>query len=112
MNTFVNVKNLILKYQGLIENSKYYFPSVTSLTLSGGHSDTLLTTERIQYLKMMTNLSKLKHLGILGNTNIDAYLLLEIFEQAPQLSSMSLTPDLSSKDIKQSRYIRIFNQND
>ena len=97
VNTFATVKNLILKYEGLVGNLKYYFPNVTSFTLSGGHSDTLLTTERIQCLKMMTNLSKLKHLGILGNTNTDASLLLEIFEQTPQLSSMSITPDCLQK---------------
>ncbi|CAF1520582.1 unnamed protein product, partial [Rotaria sp. Silwood1] len=102
VNTFVNVKNLILNYEGLVENSKYYFINVTSLTLSKGHFDTLLTTEHIQYLKIMINLFKLKHLGIPDNTN--ASFLLEIFKETLQLSSISISPSclqeiLNNKDI-------------
>jgi hypothetical protein len=93
---------LELKYERLVENSKYYFPNVTSLTLTKGHLDTLPTSEHIQYLKMMINLFKLKHLGIPDNTN--ASFLLEIFKQTPQLSSIAISPSylkeiLNTKDI-------------
>lgn len=91
-NILVNVKNLILAYEGLLENAKYFFPNVTSLTLTSTYFKTLPTTEHIQYLKMMIKLFKLKHLGIPDNKNVDASFLLEIFEQTPQLSSISLSP--------------------
>ena len=104
VNTFVNVKNLILKRKQLVENSKYYFPNVTSLKLTTDYSDTFPTTEHIPYLKMMINLFKLKHLGIPDNENKDASFLLEIFKQTPQLSSISISPNylkeiLNIKDI-------------
>ncbi|CAF1684661.1 unnamed protein product, partial [Didymodactylos carnosus] len=87
------VKNLKLKYEGLVENSKYYFPNVTSLTFARDHFKKFRTTEHIQYLKMMINLFKLKHLGIPDNTdNTIASFLLEIFKQTPQLSSISISP--------------------
>ncbi|CAF3234428.1 unnamed protein product [Rotaria socialis] len=93
VNTFANVKKLTLKYERLVENSKYYFTNVTSLTLSRVHFDTLLTTERVQYLKMMINLFNLKHLDMPDNKKADASCLLEIFKQTPQLSSISIDPD-------------------
>jgi len=102
INTFTNVKNLTLKYEGLVENSKYYFPNVTSLTLTEGHFDKFPTTEHIEYLKMMINLFQLKHLGIPDKTNPS--FLLEIFKQTPQLLSISIGPGclreiLNNKDI-------------
>jgi hypothetical protein len=114
VNTFTNVKNLILKYEGLVENSKYYFPNVTSLTLTKGLSNKLPATEHIQYLKMIINLFKLRHLGIPDNTN--ASFLLEIFKQTPQLSSISISPSylkeiLNTKDILEylNKMIKNFN---
>jgi hypothetical protein len=87
IDTFVNVTNLTLYERTLTENCEYYFSNVTSLILAL-ESNKSVTIEHIEYLKMIINLYNLKHLCISNQYILNSSVLLEIFKQAPRLSSL------------------------
>ncbi|CAF3943561.1 unnamed protein product [Rotaria sp. Silwood2] len=96
---FENVTNLIL-FSNILDNKSeyYYFQNVTSLTLYKESNlfkklDFNLKPEDTVFesLKMIINLSNLKHLDIKSMHNIISSIkLLEILKQAPQLSSIAI----------------------
>jgi hypothetical protein len=91
MNTFVNVTDLTIYPSIFTENSQYYFSNVTSISLYAGRFGFHLTTQYIQYLKRIVNLSNLKHLDIMCNFKIEnPSIFLELLKETPQLSSMAI----------------------
>jgi hypothetical protein len=91
VNTFVNVTDLTIYPSIFTENTEYYFPNVTSISLCRGIYEFHLTTQYIQYLKQIVNLSNLKHLDIMNNFKIEnPSTFLELLKETPQLSSMTI----------------------
>jgi hypothetical protein len=94
---FDNITDLTVYLPDETKNGQYYLKNVTTLCLNIADSekyngnDTFIGRKHFQSLKMMINLSNLKHLTFSGARKIDVpYLLLEILKQAPQLSSLSI----------------------
>jgi hypothetical protein len=95
-STFDNVLNLILYQEAFILKTSYYFPNITSLSLGkilyseDAHVD-FLETEHIHFLKMIVNLSNLKHLTISSSCKIQSSsVLLQLLKEIPQLSSIDI----------------------
>lgn len=88
-NRFTNVTHLSIYLTLPNKNHQYYFPNVISISLCSLSYGSNLIVEYIQYLQQIINLSKLKHLEITDGLRIDDLsILLELFKQTPQLSSM------------------------
>ena len=97
LNTFKNMINLTL-YQGLIrEKCEFYFPNIECLTLENTSNvlpysnHCILNADDVQYLKTILNLTTLKSLQISSQCQLDmSSVLLKIFNESPQLSSLSI----------------------
>jgi hypothetical protein len=97
ISTFVNVTDLTLYPSIFKENSQYYFSNVTSISFGRERFGFELTTEYIQYLKQIVNLSNLKHLDIMNSFKMEnASTFLELLKETLQLSSMTI----NAKDLE------------
>ncbi|CAF4823653.1 unnamed protein product, partial [Rotaria sp. Silwood2] len=118
LNIFKNVINLTLDQKIIREKCEFYFPNVESLTLEN-ESDTLtyddnyfLYIEHVQLLKTIVNLINLKHLCVSSKCKIDMLsVLLEIFKQSPQLSSLTIDPFILSILYNDNELCRYLNKN-
>lgn len=96
VNTFDNVSDLILYQESIILKDLYHFPNITSLTLENKTylkdvDDHFLKMEHIQSLKMIVNLSNIKHLTISSICEIESSsVLLPLRKETSQLSSMTI----------------------
>jgi hypothetical protein len=95
-NTFDNVLNLILYQEAFTLKSSFYFSNVISLSLgkilysNDAHID-FLKIEHINFLKMIVNLSNLKHLTISSTCKIESSsVLLQLIKETTQLSSIDI----------------------
>jgi hypothetical protein len=94
INTFRNVNHLIIYPRTIAERCEYFFPHVNLLSLE--HSTQFnryadLKIEHIQHLKMIVNLSNIKHLNISNSYQFNKpFILKEILKQTPQLSSLDI----------------------
>jgi hypothetical protein len=98
LNTFNAVKTLTVYYKAVIKPCQQYFPNVTTLDLqdlffysSRNNGEDVSIEEYFQSLKMIINLSNLKHLKIhkAYEKNI-SFLLLRILQEAPKLSLLTI----------------------
>jgi hypothetical protein len=95
-NTFDNVSHLILYQEAFTLKGLFYFPNVTSLSLGKilYSKDTyvdFLTIEHIYLLKMIVNLSNLKHLTISSTCKMESSsVLLQLIKETLQLSSIDI----------------------
>ncbi len=93
VETFTNVTNLILYQEVSTKTLEYYFPNVTSLTLTS-FSDQSLTIEYVDYLKKIVNLFYLKHLDIRGKSKMNSTaILLKFLKTTPHLNSFAMHED-------------------
>jgi hypothetical protein len=79
--------------EALAKTCQYKYSNVTSLAVfvPGYNDNCFLTSENIQSLKRIVNLSNLKHLDISFCSDVDmTAFLLEISTGSPQLSSISI----------------------
>ncbi|CAF3686690.1 unnamed protein product [Rotaria sordida] len=99
-STFDNVTDLIVDDQGITKNFLYRFSNVISLTLrhlthKWNKNDDSLLREYIESLKMIVNLSNIKHLDISNDHRMEISLvLLEILKEASNLSSIKIAPHI------------------
>ena len=90
-NSFVHVGHLTTSLLLFNEVYQDYFPNVTSINLSTLRYRSFLTHQDILFLKQIVNLSNVKHLEIITSLRIDDLsILLELFKQTSQLSSMNI----------------------
>ncbi|CAF1024618.1 unnamed protein product [Adineta steineri] len=93
LNTFDNVKHLILYHKVNRESYEYYFTNIKSLIIipPENNSSLLFNMEIFRSLKLMINLSNIEHLGISFNFQIEnSRVLLEILQSLPKLSSLMI----------------------
>ncbi|CAF1427017.1 unnamed protein product [Rotaria sordida] len=126
-NTFDNIVELSIHPDAIREQCQYYFPYVISIELE----DTwqfdnyyFLENQHIKSLKMIVNLSNAKHLKISSDCKREtSSILLEILKEAPQISSITIGPDVFkslcvnnelyeylNRMIKKIRYIEYFDK--
>ena len=109
--TFKHVHNLVLSPNDVFEHGDYYFPNITSLTITRSlHSSTENDEERVlECLMKLMNFTHLKHLDFpLDCQTQRPSLLFRILELAPQLSSLRTKPcffDLLQSQPTASRYL-------
>ena len=96
-NIFNNVTDLTMVIEAITNNVQYYFPNLKSLKLLNKHAlvneriRSQLELKHIEYLKVIINLSNLKHLFIPRYIQIESpSIMLQILKEAPQLSSLKL----------------------
>jgi hypothetical protein len=98
VNTFDNIINLSIRPDVITEKCRYYFPHVTSIKLGGKwrfHTYYFLEKKHIKSLKMIVNLSNVKHLSISSDCKFEASsVLLELLKEAPQISSLNIYLDV------------------
>lgn len=96
INKFNNVSELTFHLQKLPLNESYYFANIRSLSLENqlytkDIDDDILKIEQIEYLKLILNLSNIKHLIISSKCEIESsFVLLELLKQTINLSSISI----------------------
>jgi hypothetical protein len=99
-HTFNNVKDLLLYQEVLTCESSYHFSNVISLTLENhlcvkNATDHFLQLEQIKSLKLIVNLSNIKHLTISSTCHFKTTsVLLQILKQTKQLSSITIDPNI------------------
>ncbi|CAF4213339.1 unnamed protein product, partial [Rotaria sordida] len=107
INIFDNVRNLILYQESITLNCSFYFPNVISLTLENqiyfnDVDEHILKMEHINSLKMIVNLSNLKHLTISSACQLESSsVLLYLFKETLQLSSITIEPIDSMSNLRQ-----------
>ena len=94
-NTFNNITKMIIKHFDLKEKkSPYYFSHVTSLTLGDGHPENhriVFTVQYIESIKMIVNLSNVKHLLIQPDVRFEnSSVLLQLLKQMSNLCSINI----------------------
>jgi hypothetical protein len=100
LNTFDNVTDLIIYDQGITKNFPYRFSNVISLTLhpfthKWNKNDNSLLRKYIESLKMIVNLSNIKHLDISNDHQMEiSSVLLEILKEASNSSSIKIAPHI------------------
>jgi hypothetical protein len=99
-HTFNNVKELILYQKAITSEASCYFSNVRSLVLDNciciqDGDDYLLNRKHIQSLKMIVNLSYVKHVTITSSCQLKtASVLLQLLKQTKQLSSLTIDPEI------------------
>jgi hypothetical protein len=98
-NTFENVTDLMISLDSITKKCQYHFSHVTSITFGDPlflcDNSLLFNENDVENLKMIVNLSNVKHLSMVtGCTFETSSVLLEILKQTPQLSSLSINPDI------------------
>jgi hypothetical protein len=94
MNTFNNVKDLILRHGAITEDCQYQFFNVKSLKIEYLSTSSKIHVNYFQTLTMLVNLSHVKQLDITWNNTKELPLfLLNILKEAPSLSSISIDAD-------------------
>jgi len=89
--TFVNVTNLTLYSEISMDNCSYYFPNITSLTLTCNRNNQSALMYDVIYLQKIINLSNLEVLKIDNGIDIEnSNKLLDLIKQTPKLSSISM----------------------
>ncbi len=90
---FENISDLRIYTEPMKCKGSYYFPNVTSLTLERAHEnfgDGFPTTNDVPFLKMIVNLSAVKHLRISSPGPINSSpIVLELLKETSQLSSIA-----------------------
>ncbi len=98
-NIFENVTNLVLYHDVIIEKCQYHFPHVTSIIFQDPlflcDNSFLFNEKHVENLKMIVNLSDVKHLSMVTGCKFEtSSVLLKILKESPQLSSISINPDV------------------
>ena len=96
VKTMDNVRNLTIHSYSILVKCPFYFGHVTSMTLEYRSLFTNKSSEipeHIQHLRMIVNLSSVKHLAISSHCEVmPSSMLLELLKQAPQISSLTIEP--------------------
>jgi hypothetical protein len=101
------VENLMLFDDVFTGSNQYYFPNVTSLTVFKKGNESLATQAFIQQLKCMMSLSHLVHFKFSSECILG---LLQIFREAPQLSSISTDQHILISLFNNRELCKIFNE--
>lgn len=110
-NRFANATHLSIYLSLLNGDHRYYFPNVISISLGALSYGSNLIIEYIEYLQQIINLSKLKHLEITSGMRInDSSILLELFKQTPQLSSMIINTSNLQLSLQNEELCQHFNR--
>jgi hypothetical protein len=106
---YKNVTHLELYIESVAKNDEYYFPNITELELNS-NSGVYSNKQCIEYLKNTVNLFNLQHLIIPAKIIVcDAFVLLMIFKEARQLSSLNICWNLLTSFLADQELCNYFN---
>jgi hypothetical protein len=109
VHVYKNVTHLELYIESVTKNDEYYFPNITELELNSNYG-VYLNKQCIEYLKKTVNLFNLQHLIIRAKTIVcDAFVLLMIFKEARQLSSLNICWNLLTSFLADQELCNYFN---